>query len=112
VNWRLIAGEMSGENRDRYVPDATPAQNDALTRELICEALRGCDDLDAHDVDVYVASGEATLLGVVETSNAALLARKIAERCRGVTVVFDQLRLVVAHAEQARARRPGAGGAE
>jgi osmotically-inducible protein OsmY len=103
---------MTFEYRNLNHRDADPVQNDALTREVIGEALRGCDDLDARNVDVYVASGEATLLGVVETFKEALVAQKVAERCHGVTVVFNQLRLVAAHVEYTSDGLARDGGAE
>jgi osmotically-inducible protein OsmY len=78
----------------RYPFDADMGpQNDALIREHLTDALRGCADLDSRDVDVYVANGEATLLGVVNSLEDARLAQSIAEHCPGVGTVYNQLRL-------------------
>ncbi len=78
----------------RYPFDADMSpQNDALIREHLTDALRACADLDSRDVDVYVANGEATLLGVVNSLEDARLAQTVAEHCPGVGTVYNQLRL-------------------
>jgi osmotically-inducible protein OsmY len=79
----------------RYEETARP-QTDAFTREIVAEALRGCSDLDATDIDVYIANGEATLIGIAENIDDSELAERVAEGCPGVSAVFNQLRLSMA----------------
>ncbi len=81
--------------------DMIPERSDAVVREHLSDALRGCADLDSRDVDVYVANGEATLLGVVNSLADAQLAQNIAEHCPGVSTVFNQLRLATVYVDYA-----------
>jgi osmotically-inducible protein OsmY len=98
----------------RYEATARP-QTDALTREIVAEALRGCSDLDATEIDVYVANGEATLIGMAENIDDAALAERVAEGCHGVSAVFNQLRVAtvpigeVGDAPRRDLRRSGSG---
>jgi len=85
---------MSAESRYPQRPIPTPVQSDPRTRELILQELRNAIDLNSSGMDVYVAEGEATLLGEVDSFRDAKRAIQLAERCLGVTVVYNQLRLV------------------
>ena len=86
----------------RYPFDAEMGpQNDALLRERLVEALRACADLDSRDVDVYVANGEATLLGVVNSLEDARLAQTVAEHSPGMGTVYNQLRLAQVYLDYA-----------
>jgi hypothetical protein len=73
-------------------PAAAPP-NDAATRLRVQEALRAHPDLDAGDIDVYVANGEVTLLGVVSGLRAEQIALDVAWECEGVRCALSQLRL-------------------
>jgi len=67
--------------------------SDARVREAVCEALRHSDLLDASGIDVYVANGEVTLIGMVDGLRAEQLAVAIAEGCEGVQAAVSQLQL-------------------
>jgi hypothetical protein len=66
--------------------------NDAMVRETVYDALRAHPDFDAYDIDVYVANGEVTLLGKVDSVSGERLALETAERCHGVQSVQCQFR--------------------
>jgi hypothetical protein len=74
--------------------DDSPASDTAL-REEVAEALRLHTGLDARDIDIYVAQGEVTILGVVGSFREEQLAIDIAQRCPGVSSVLSQLRLAI-----------------
>ena len=67
--------------------------SDARTRERVCEALRHNDLVDASGIDVYVANGEVTLIGMVDGVRAEQLAVTIAEECDGVREAVSQLQI-------------------
>lgn len=71
---------------------ATEPPNDAATRSRVCEALRSDPDLDASEIDVYVANGEVYLLGVVGGLHDEQHALDIAWDCEGVRCALSQLR--------------------
>jgi hypothetical protein len=58
-------------------------------------ALRLHPGLDARDVDIYVAQGEVTLLGVVNSFREEQLAIDLAHRTPGIVSVMSQLRLAI-----------------
>jgi hypothetical protein len=66
---------------------------DARTRETVCDALRRDDALDASGIDVYVANGEVTLIGMVSGLRDERIAVEIAEGCDGVREAVSQLQL-------------------
>jgi hypothetical protein len=74
--------------------DDTPPSDTAL-REEVGEALRLHPGLDARDVDIYVAQGEVTLLGVVNSFREEQLAIDLAHRTPGIVSVMSQLRLAI-----------------
>lgn len=82
-----------------YYRETASGQLDALTREWVADALRGSPELDARDIAVYVASGEVTLTGCVESQGEADLAERIADRVPGVMAVFNHLQLTAAYAD-------------
>ena len=68
-------------------------RSDARTRETVCEALRHSEAVDASSIDVYVANGEVTLIGLVDGLRAEQLAVAIAEQCDGVRAAVSQLQI-------------------
>lgn len=66
---------------------------DERIQEDVCEALTADHDVDATDIEVTVAGGEVTLTGIVPERSMKRLAAAIADRCRGVTDVHNQLRV-------------------
>ena len=68
--------------------------HDARTRERVCEALRHQEDLDASAIDVYVANGEVTLIGTVDSLREEQVAVQIAEQCEGVRGALSLLQLI------------------
>lgn len=77
----------------RSVSFGFDAKSDARTREAVCEALRHSDQLDASSIDVYVANGEVTLIGMVGGLREEQLAVWLAEQCDGVRAAVSQLQL-------------------
>ena len=93
----LIEDEVEGAGlADR---DDAPVSDTAL-REEVAEALRLHPGLDARDIDIYVAEGEVTLLGVVNSFREEQLAIDISHRCPGITSVMSQLRLAIVPLER------------
>ena len=87
----------------RYVPASSPyprsaafaydPSHDARTRERVCEALRNAE-LDATGIDVYVANGEVTLIGTVDSLREEQVAVATAELCDGVRGALSLLQLM------------------
>jgi osmotically-inducible protein OsmY len=72
--------------RGRRRPD------ESLARE-IHEILTKDPELDATNVEVEVESGAVTLTGIVESSDAKLLAEELVESITGVREVHNRLRV-------------------
>ena len=68
---------------------------DAWVRRQVMEALRRRGDIDARSIDVYVADGEVTLLGSIDSLRSEVTAQLVAERCLGVRSVISQMTLLV-----------------
>lgn len=68
-------------------------RSDDRIQEEINDLLTEHDELDASDIEVKVRNGEATLTGTVETRQAKRLAEDLAEGCRGVRDVMNQIRI-------------------
>lgn len=90
---------MRAAFRHPYYRETAVAQLDALTREWVSDALRSSPDLDARDIGVYVASGEVTLTGIVESEGDARLAERIADRVPGVMAVFSHLQVAPSYVD-------------
>jgi len=80
--------EQSGERRvaQRRRPDET------LARELQ-EILTKDPELDATEIEVEVEGGAVTLSGVVDSSDARLLAEELVETVTGVREVHNNLKV-------------------
>lgn len=81
----LPSGVESGL-RGRRRPD------ESLARE-IHEILTKDPELDATNVEVEVESGAVTLTGIVESSDAKLLAEELVESITGVREIHNRLRV-------------------
>lgn len=81
------AGSFRGRGPQGY------SRSDDRIREDVCEALTVDHEVDATNIDVVVAGGEVTLTGVVPERRMKRLATSIADRCRGVSDVHNQLRV-------------------
>ncbi|RIK88639.1 MAG: hypothetical protein DCC67_00435 [Planctomycetota bacterium] len=97
------------EPRGHELPYATPSagrqgghrgkgprgyqRSDQRILEEVCEEL--CDDdlIDASDIEVKVENGEVLLSGVVPDRFTKRRSEDVAERCRGVHDVHNQLRV-------------------
>ena len=80
--------EQSGERRvaQRRRPDET------LASELR-EILTKDPELDATEIEVEVEGGAVTLSGVVDSSDARLLAEELVETVTGVREVHNNLKV-------------------
>jgi|GEM_PF-2790230 len=67
--------------------------DDALARELH-EILTKDPELDATEIEVEVEGGAVTLRGVVDSSDARLLAEELVESVTGVREVHNNLKVV------------------
>ena len=68
-------------------------RSDERLRECICERLTDDPFVDATDIDVAVADGEATLSGSVDSRQMKFTAEEIAEHVPGVTTVHNSIRV-------------------
>ncbi len=68
-------------------------RSDDRIQEEINDLLTEHDELDASDIEVKVRNGEATLTGTVGSRQAKRLAEDLAEGCRGVRDVMNQIRI-------------------
>lgn len=87
--------------------NAGSLREDADLRAEIVESLRGEAELDAADINVYVASGEIILLGTVPTFTSEQCALEIAELAAGARMVVSQLRISAAGAADSTNERRG-----
>ncbi|HUZ12144.1 MAG TPA: BON domain-containing protein [Caulobacteraceae bacterium] len=85
--WDEAVGDHRGKGPKDYV------RTDARILDEINERLTDDPDLDASNIEVAVASGEATLEGQVTTKADKRLAEDIAESARGVVQVRNNLRV-------------------
>ncbi|WP_413577706.1 BON domain-containing protein [Bdellovibrio sp. HCB290] len=69
------------------------SRSDDRIREDVCEMLTRNPDIDAHDVDVEVKSGEVTLSGTVPQRRMKHLAEDLAERISSVRDVTNNIRV-------------------
>jgi osmotically-inducible protein OsmY len=68
-------------------------RSDERIREDVCEALADQGHIDASDVDVKVEGGTVILSGTVAERRHKRALEHMAERCRGVSEVHNELRL-------------------
>jgi osmotically-inducible protein OsmY len=98
-----MARKSGGKSPDQTRPGSPPSgvepglrgrrrPDESLARE-IHEILTKDPELDATNVEVEVESGAVTLIGVVESSDAKLLAEELAESITGVREVHNRLRV-------------------
>lgn len=66
--------------------------------EEVNEILTEHHELDASEIEVKVENGEVTLTGLVASRRDKRLAEDLAESCRGVVDVHNQLRIQLADA--------------
>lgn len=68
-------------------------RSDDRTREDVCDAIAYQGSVDASDVEVKVADGVVTLSGTVTHRHEKRQLEHLAEQCRGVLEVRNELRL-------------------
>ena len=68
-------------------------RSDDRIREDISERLEDHPAIDASNIEIRVENGEVTLTGMVDNRRAKRLAEDIAEECRGVKDVHNQIRV-------------------
>ena len=66
--------------------------DETLTRELH-EILTQDPELDATEIEIEVERGTVTISGVVDSSDARLLAEELVESVAGVRLVHNRLRV-------------------
>jgi hypothetical protein len=67
--------------------------SDDRLREKICERLTDDPFIDASDIEVSVANGEATLSGVVETRRMKFSVEELVSDIPGVSTVNNSIRI-------------------
>jgi osmotically-inducible protein OsmY len=89
--YRIQRQEEQGSSRpDRRIRGRRP--DETLARELQ-EILTNDPELDSTEIEVQVEDGAVTLIGVVDSSDAKLLAEELVESVTGVREVHNQLRV-------------------
>lgn len=96
-----IAGPHAGRGPRGY------QRSDERIREDVCDALCEHGYIDASDIEVTVANGEVTLLGVVRERAEKRLAEDTVEEVSGVREVHNQLRVSPSGSGQEPQDRPG-----
>ncbi len=81
-------------------------RSDARTFEDVCDAIAHQGHIDASDVEVKVEDGTVTLSGTVMRRQDKRGLEHIAERCRGVHDVRNELRLKRAEVSQQPQQQP------
>lgn len=98
---RGAAGPHAGRGPRGY------QRSDERIREDVCDALCAHGYIDASDIEVTVANGEVTLVGVVRERPEKRMAEDAAEQVSGVREVHNQLRVSPGGSGQDRETRPG-----
>lgn len=80
---------------------------DERIREDVCDVLCAHGYIDASDIEVTVANGEVTLVGVVRERPEKRMAEDAAEQVSGVREVHNQLRVSPGGSGEDRETRPG-----
>lgn len=68
-------------------------RSDERIREDISERLEDHPEIDATNIEIQVREGEVTLTGSVDNRRSKRLAEDVAEQCRGVKDVHNQIRV-------------------
>jgi hypothetical protein len=82
-------------------------RSDERIREDVCDALCDHGYIDASEMEVTVANGEVTLVGVVSQRSEKRMAEDAVERISGVREVHNQLRVTPGGSGQPPQDRPG-----
>ena len=82
-------------------------RSDERIREDICDVLCAHGYIDASDIEVTVANGEVTLVGIVRERPEKRMAEDAAEQVSGVREVHNQLRVSPGGSGEDRETRPG-----
>ena len=98
---RGAAGPHAGRGPRGY------QRSDERIREDVCDALCAHSYVDASDIEVTVANGEVTLIGVVRERPEKRMAEDAAEQVSGVREVHNQLRVTPGGSGEDRETRPG-----
>jgi osmotically-inducible protein OsmY len=96
---RKAGGEGGGEFRTDADRSGSGSErqrvrrsDETLTRELH-EILTQDPELDATEIEIEVERGTVTISGVVDSSDAKLLAEELVESVAGVRLVHNRLRV-------------------
>ncbi len=96
------ASRTTGATRRRYPDPGTGfegigpknySRSDERIREDVCDELADDGEIDARDIDIEVRDREVTLTGTVPERYMKHRAEDIADACRGVRDVHNQLRV-------------------
>lgn len=82
----------SGRFRAETGPRGRRRSDDSLAAE-IHEILTTDPELDSSEIEVEVEGGAVTITGVVDSSDARLLAEELVESLVGVSEVHNQLKI-------------------
>lgn len=77
-------------------------RSDEIIREDVSEALYRNSEVDASDIEVFVADGRVTLKGTVKDRRQKKMAESAIEDLAGVDDVYNELRLEVADSSPPR----------
>lgn len=84
---QLVEASHRGKGPKDYRP------SDERLRERICERLTDDPFIDASDVDVSVANGEATLSGEVESRRMKFAVEELVANMHGIVSVDNTIRI-------------------
>lgn len=82
-------------------------RSDERIREDVSERLEDHPEIDATNIEVLVKDGEVTLSGSVDNRRAKRLAEDVAEQCRGVKDVHNQIHVTTETGTQETGTRTG-----
>ena len=90
-------GESIGEKIGRFFGIGPKGyhRSDERIRDDVSERLADHPEIDASNIEVQVSKGEVTLTGTVDNRRAKRLAEDLAEDCRGVKDVHNQIRVTM-----------------
>jgi len=83
----------SAENADRRRGERRQRRPDESLAREIQEILSEDSELEASEIEVQVEGGAVTLMGIVDSSDAKIMAEELAESVTGVREVHNRLRV-------------------
>jgi osmotically-inducible protein OsmY len=83
----------AAENSERRHGERRQQRPDESLAREIHEILTEDPELEASEIEVQVEGGAVTLIGIVDSSDAKLMAEELAESVTGVREVHNRLRV-------------------